>query len=168
MEHLWTPWRLAYVQGKGAPAADCIFCAMAAQPENDGAAHVVARSSHTFAVLNRFPYANGHVMIVPGVHIPSQEDLDTAALTDLMAMTNRAMRVLREYASPSGFNIGANIGAEAGAGIAAHFHFHIVPRWRGDVNFMTSISDTRVIPDSLEHTYSQIKPIWNRLYPEQG
>lgn len=167
MEHLWTPWRMAYIKGEAQPADACIFCMKAAHPNDDAAEHVIARSSHTFAALNRFPYANGHVMVVPYQHISSQEDMDTAALTDLMVMTNRTMRVLREYANPSAFNIGANIGAAAGAGIAAHFHFHIVPRWRGDVNFMTSIGDTRVIPDTLERAYGQIKVIWERLYPAE-
>lgn len=167
MERLWTPWRMAYIKGESQPVDACIFCMKAAHPKDDAAEQVVARSSHTFAALNRFPYANGHVMVVPYQHISSQEDMNTAALTDLMVMTNRTMRVLREYANPPAFNIGANIGAAAGAGIAAHFHFHIVPRWHGDVNFMTSIGDTRVIPDTLERTYSQIKAIWERLYPAE-
>lgn len=168
MEHLWTPWRLAYVKGERKAVDDCVFCLKAAHPKTDAAEHVIARSSHTFAALNRFPYANGHVMIVPYQHLASQEDMDTAALTDLMVMTNRAMRVLRECVQPAAFNIGANIGAAAGAGIAAHFHFHIVPRWTGDVNFMTSIGNTRVIPDTVERSYGEIKAIWERLYPSSA
>jgi len=168
MEHLWTPWRMAYIKGEGKPVDACVFCLKAQHPENDEAEHVFARSAHTFATLNRFPYTNGHVMIVPCEHIASPEDMDVAALTDLMVMTNRTMRVLREYGNPPAFNIGGNIGAAAGAGIAAHFHFHIVPRWAGDVNFMTSIGATRIIPDTLEHTYSQIKSIWERLYPAEN
>ena len=160
MEHLWTPWRMAYIKGECKPVDACVFCIKAAHPEDDEAEHVIARSSHTFAALNRFPYTNGHVMVVPYKHISSQEDMDAAALTDLMVMTNRVMRVLREYANPPAFNIGA----AAGAGIAAHFHFHIVPRWDGDVNFMTSIGNTRVIPDTLEHIYGEIKLIWERRY----
>ena len=155
---------MAYIKGKGRPSDVCVFCAKAAHPEADEAEHVIARSSHTFAALNLFPYANGHVMIVPYRHIASQEDMDAAALTDLMVMTNRAMGALRQYANPPAFNIGANIGAAAGAGIAEHFHFHIVPRWGGDVNFMTSIGNTRVIPDTLERSCREIKGIWERLY----
>ena len=163
MEHLWTPWRMAYIKGEGKPSDACVFCAKAAHPEADEAEYVIARSSHTFAALNLFPYANGHVMIVPYRHIASPEDMDTAALTDLMVMTNRTMRALRQYANPPGFNIGANIGAAAGAGIASHFHFHIVPRWDGDVNFMTSIGNTRVIPDTLARACREIKSIWEGL-----
>ena len=105
-------------------------------------------------------------MVVPYEHVPSQEDMTTEALTDLMVMTNRIMRVVREYANPPAFNLGANIGEAAGAGIAAHYHFHIVPRWGGDANFMSTIGDTRVIPDTLDNTYNDLRIIWNNLYPK--
>lgn len=164
MKHLWTPWRMEYIKGEKKPVDGCVFCIKAEQPESDDSEHVVARSTHTFVTLNKFPYNNGHIMIVPYQHITSQEDMDTEALTELMVMTNRVMRVLREYANPPAFNLGANIGVAAGAGIAAHYHFHIVPRWGGDANFMTTIGETRVIPDTLDNTYSDLKKIWNSLY----
>jgi ATP adenylyltransferase len=164
MEHLWTPWRMAYIKGEKKPVNGCVFCNKSEHPENDEEEHVIARSTHTFATLNRFPYTNGHVMIVPYDHISSQEDMTTEALTNLMVMTNRIMRVLREHTNPHAFNLGANIGEAAGAGIAAHYHFHIVPRWGGDANFMTTVGDTRIIPDTLDNTYHDLKAGWNKLY----
>ena len=114
--------------------------------------------------LNRYPYNNGHVLIVPYTHVPSQEDLETPALIDLTITVNKMLHVLREAYDPPGFNLGSNIGQVAGAGIAEHYHFHIVPRWPGDANFMTSIGGTRVIPDTLDNMYHELSAIWNRLY----
>ena len=105
-------------------------------------------------------------MIVPYAHVPSQEDLDMEALGDLVALTNRSMWALRQLANPSGFNIGANIGAAAGAGIAAHYHFHVVPRWEGDANFMSSIANTRMIPDTLDNLGQALKQIWHDSFAD--
>lgn len=143
---------------------DCIFCTMASCPEGDGDDLVVFRSSHAYVALNKYPYSYGHVMIVPYAHVPSQEDMDLEALGDLVVLTNRSMRALRELANPSGFNIGANIGAAAGAGIAAHYHFHVVPRWEGDANFMSSVAHTRLIPDTLDNVCQDIKQIWHTSF----
>lgn len=166
MDHLWTPWRMAYIKGDKKPVEGCVFCNKTINPENDIEEHMIACATHTYITLNKFPYNNGHVMVVPYEHLSSQEDMTTEALTELMVMTNRIMRVLREYANPPAFNIGANIGKDAGAGIAAHYHFHIVPRWGGDANFMSTIGDTRVIPDTLDNTYKDLKKIWDDLYEE--
>lgn len=168
MDHLWTPWRMAYIKGDKKPVKGCIFCLKANHPENDTSEHVIARSANHFITLNKFPYTNGHVMIVPYQHLSSQEDMETDALTDLMVMTNKMMRVMREYANPPAFNLGANIGAAAGAGIAEHYHFHIVPRWGGDANFMTTVGDTRIIPDTLDNTYHDLKEIWDKLYKKDS
>lgn len=140
---------------------DCIFCAMASCEEGDGGDLVVFRSSHAYVALNKYPYNYGHVMIIPYAHVPSQEDMDMVALRDLLGLTNRSMRALRQLANPSGFNIGANIGAAAGAGIAAHYHFHVVPRWEGDANFMSSVAQTRLIPDTLDNIGQALKQIMN-------
>ena len=140
---------------------DCIFCAMASGAAGDRDDLVVFRSSHAYVALNKYPYNYGHVMIVPYAHVPSQEDMDAEALGDLVVLTNRSMRALRQLADPSGFNIGANIGAAAGAGIAAHYHFHVVPRWEGDANFMSSVANTRMIPDTLDNLGGALKQIWN-------
>ncbi len=164
MNQIWAPWRMDYIKGKGKRFEACVFCELAQQPAADLAQHVIARSSHTFATLNRYPYTYGHTMVIPYEHIGSTEDLAPATLADLMRMTNRTMRVLREVASPPAFNIGANIGAAAGAGIAAHFHFHIVPRWDGDHSFMECIAGTRTVPDTLSQISQQMRGAWEQLY----
>lgn len=156
---------MTYLQadaGKATPRADCVFCAKAALHDDAGmeAELIVAHSAHMLVTLNLYPYNNGHLLIVPHEHIPSMEQLSAEALTDLMLTTNRAIAALRSLYNPTGFNIGANIGAAAGAGIAAHFHLHIVPRWAGDGNFMAVVSDTRIIPDTLDSTWRKLRAIW--------
>lgn len=159
MDHLWTPWRMAYIRGEKQPVEGCVFCKKAAHGDDD-AEQVVARGQHVYATLNRYPYNNGHMMIVPYQHVASQEELDPAALTELMLFVNRTLGALRTIYRPQAFNLGANIGAAAGAGIAEHYHFHIVPRWHGDSNFMSVVGDTRVIPDTLDNTYRELKAAW--------
>ncbi len=162
MDHLWTPWRMAYIRGEKKPVEGCIFCnKINAQDDEE---QIVARSQHVYVTLNLYPYNNGHVMVVPYAHVDTQEALPTEALTDLMLTTNRALGALRRLYNPQAFNLGANIGAAAGAGIAEHYHFHIVPRWAGDVNFMSTVASTRVIPDSLENTYRELRAVWQELY----
>jgi ATP adenylyltransferase len=164
MEHLWTPWRMAYIRAENKSQNGCVFCA---KLENgDDAEHIIARSHFVYVTLNRYPYNNGHLMVVPYEHISSQEDLPVAALTDLMLTTNRAIAALRRLYHPQAFNLGANIGEAAGAGIAEHYHFHIVPRWPGDANFMSTVGHTRVIPDTLDNTYRELKAIWDGLNHE--
>ncbi|MAS33183.1 MAG: HIT family hydrolase [Anaerolineaceae bacterium] len=162
MDHLWTPWRMAYIRGEKKPVEGCLFCNK--HLGDDDAEQIVARSQHVYVTLNRYPYNNGHLMVVPYEHVQTQEALETEALTDLMLTINRALAALRKLYSPQAFNIGANIGAAAGAGIAEHYHFHLVPRWPGDANFMTVVGDTRVIPDTLDNTYEELKGIWQELY----
>lgn len=135
---------------------ECIFCRAvrdADGPENQ----IVWRGEHAFIILNRFPYNSGHVMVVPFQHVESIEGLDDRANAEVMALIIRIMKALRAIYRPQGFNIGANIGEAAGAGIAGHVHIHIVPRWNGDTNFMTTIGDTRVLPETLEDTYQRIQ-----------
>lgn len=158
MDHLYTPWRMAYIRGEKPHDETCVFCA--AQSKSDDDALIVARGQHLFAILNRYPYNTGHLMIVPYAHVSSLEALDQAALLELMTMTHQALTALRAVYQPAGFNLGANIGPAAGAGIAEHFHFHIVPRWPGDANFMTVIGDSRIVPDTLNHTYQEVKAAW--------
>lgn len=162
MDRLYTPWRMTYIKGQNTPKRGCVFCNKV--DGDDRAEFVIARSEYVYVTLNIFPYSNGHLMIVPHEHIASQEDLPVAGLTDMMVMVNRAIGVLREAYQPQAFNLGANLGAAAGAGIAEHFHFHVVPRWGGDTNFMTVISGTRVIPDSLENIYEDLSTIWKDTY----
>lgn len=163
-DRLWTPWRMAYIKGDKKPVSGCVFCNKAAAA--DQAEHVIARSDYVYLTLNRFPYTNGHLMVVPYEHITTQEAMTTEALTDLMVTVNRALAVLRQVYNPPAFNIGANIGAAAGAGIAAHYHFHIVPRWPGDANFMTTVADTRVIPDTLDNSFTDLKAAWDAQFSD--
>jgi len=153
---------MAYIRSDKRPVEGCILCAKFAREDDEE--HVVARSQYVYLALNRYPYNNGHLMVVPYQHVESQESLPVEALTDLMVTTNRALAALRKLYNPPAFNLGANLGEAAGAGIADHYHFHIVPRWPGDANFMTVVGNTRVIPDSLDNTYRELKAIWHELY----
>lgn len=164
MDHLYTPWRMAYIRGEKKPVDGCVFCTLAAAQHDNN--QVIAYSQHVYLTLNKYPYNNGHLMVIPYEHVQSLESLSSEALSDLMLTTNHALAVLRKIYSANAFNLGANIGAGAGAGIAEHFHFHIVPRWPGDANFMTVVGNTRVIPDTLENTFSKLKAGWQALYPE--
>ncbi|MCZ2099135.1 MAG: HIT domain-containing protein [Anaerolineae bacterium] len=165
MDHLYTPWRMAYIRGEKKPVEGCVFCTLAADFDNDTL--VIARSEHVFVTLNLYPYNNGHLMVVPYEHLQSQEHMPPEALSDLILTVNRCIATLRKAYNPQAFNIGANIGAAAGAGIAEHYHFHIVPRWNGDANFMSVVGETRVIPDTLENTYRELKQAWQSLYGQE-
>jgi ATP adenylyltransferase len=165
MDHLYTPWRMAYIRGEKKPVEGCIFCQLATT--DDDRNQIIARSEHVFVTLNIYPYNNGHLMVIPYEHVSTQEDLAAVVLTDLMMTVNRCLGVLRKAYNPPAFNLGANIGAAAGAGIAEHYHFHIVPRWPGDANFMTVVGNTRVIPDTLDNTYRKLKAVWDELYPAE-
>ncbi len=159
MDHLYTPWRMTYLQGDTPKKVDCVFCTKAASTD-DRAEQIVARSEYVFVTLNLYPYNNGHLMVVPYQHVASPELLSPEALTDLMLTTNRTLAALRSVYNPQAFNVGANLGAAAGAGIADHFHLHIVPRWSGDTNYMTITANTRVIPDLLDDTWRKLREAW--------
>ncbi len=151
---------MKYLRGEDKkPKVDCVFCAKVTSPD-DAAEHVVARSQFVYVTLNLYPYNNGHLMVVPYAHVPSPEALPTEALTDLMLTANKAIAALRKVYNPQAFNVGANLGEAAGAGIAEHFHLHIVPRWAGDTNYMTVVAETRVIPDLLEETWRRLREVW--------
>ncbi len=168
-EHiLWTPWRMPYLRGEDREQYDgCVFCVKAAGDPDleafDAREYIVARSESVYVILNRYPYNNGHLLIIPYAHVPSPEVLPPATLTDLMLTTNRALAALRAVYNPQAFNIGANVGEGAGAGIPDHFHLHIVPRWNADTNFMTVVSGTRVIPDMLDDTFRQLRAVWSQV-----
>ncbi len=161
MSILWTPWRMAYLRGDEPLPEGCLFCV---KPQSqDAEAHILHRGSHCYVILNRFPYNNGHLMVVPYAHVATLEDLDPETLAELMALTQLSLRVLREAYNPQGFNVGMNIGSVAGAGVAEHIHLHVVPRWGGDTNYMTTVSHTRVIPEWLDQTYERLKPLFEKL-----
>ena len=155
MNRLWTPWRLAYVTEASANTPRCIFCDAAAQLASEPL--VVYAGPRAFVILNKYPYNNGHLMIVPQRHVARLADLDAAEAQDLMRLTQAAERVLTQVYAPHGFNMGVNLGKPAGAGIEDHLHVHIVPRWNGDTNFMSVVGETRVLPEELPATATRLR-----------
>ncbi len=161
MKQLWAPWRMPYLRGENTKINGCLFCHKLAQ--TDAAEHILYRGAHCAVMLNRFPYTNGHMMVVPYTHTATLETLDDATLLEMMQLVQHCLRALREVFKPHGFNIGVNEGSVAGAGVAEHIHLHIVPRWAGDVNYMTVIGETRIIPQSLDDTYATFRPLFDAL-----
>jgi ATP adenylyltransferase len=154
MDYLWTPWRYRYVT-TGAGPGGCIFCAAAAQ-SNDKETLVVHRAARCFVILNRFPYTAGHLMVVPYAHVAALDELDDESAVELIRLARECERHLRLLYTPDGLNMGLNIGRSAGAGVADHLHLHILPRWTGDVNFLTTVSETRILPETLEITWERL------------
>jgi ATP adenylyltransferase len=159
-EHLWTPYRMAYIRGEGKPtgAHDCPFCLIPQMDDEEGL--IVARGDLVYAVLNLYPYNAGHLMLVPYRHVPDYTDLTVEEVAELGAYTQTAMRVVRAVSGAHGFNIGMNQGSVAGAGIADHLHQHAVPRWGGDTNFMPVVGLTRVLPQVLRETRALLAAEW--------
>lgn len=171
MEHLWTPWRLAYVSG-GGESHGCVFCPSTRAEDNARSeqapadsfdALVLFRGTSCFVILNLFPYNNGHLMVVPNRHIGALADATPEELTELMALARCAELALTEAYAPHGMNFGINLGKPAGAGVPGHLHLHVVPRWNGDTNFMTVVGQTRVLPEELPQTAEKLRPIFARL-----
>lgn len=160
MKQLWSPWRMSYIEDPNKKFT-CVFC-LEENNQDDEKNLVVYRGLNVYVILNRFPYTNGHLMVVPYQHQTSLDTFPQETLTEMIGLISRCIRVLREDYSAQGFNVGANIGSAAGAGIPDHFHFHVVPRWGGDTNFMTAIGETRVVPEALEDTYLRIKEAWKK------
>lgn len=159
MERLWSPWRSKYIaSGVDSQADECVFCRIAAQTGQDETNFVLHRGEHAFVVLNLYPYISGHLMVVPYLHASELDAVAKEITDEMMDLTKRSQTALREVYSPSGFNLGMNLGSAAGAGIADHLHIHLLPRWTGDTNFMTSIGETRVLPEALEMTYKKLQP----------
>ncbi len=154
MDHLWSPWRYRYVTAGDKPEG-CIFCAMAASSD-DAASLVIHRARHNFVVLNRYPYSSGHLMVVPYSHASTLGDTAAEALRELILLAQRAEANLRAAYRCPGLNLGFNIGECAGAGVAQHLHFHVLPRWPGDANFMTTLGETRVMPEDLSESYRKL------------
>jgi ATP adenylyltransferase len=159
VETLWSPWRYDYIKsGSSADQSDrCVFCEILKTPERDETNFVLHRASHNFVVLNIYPYISGHLLIVPFDHVADLDRASKQTTDELMDLTKRCQTALRGVYNPGGFNIGMNLGRPAGAGIANHLHIHIMPRWAGDTNFMTTVGDTRVIPEDLSTTYGKLK-----------
>lgn len=161
MDRIWTPWRMKYIQ-ENQPEDECIFC-LAAKSNEDEENLVFHRGKHVFMILNRYPYTSGHVMSVPYAHEARLHNLTEAARGEMMELVSLSVQVLQSVYAPDGFNVGLNLGEMAGAGVADHLHTHIVPRWGGDTNFMTSVGGTRVLPETLSETYQRVKEAWDRL-----
>jgi ATP adenylyltransferase len=155
VDYLWTPWRYQYVTKADAPSG-CAFC-IAAGGSDDRENLIVHRAAHNFIILNRFPYTNGHVMVVPFQHVSTLRDLDDATVVEMMRLARQCEMHLRATYRPDGLNIGMNIGQAAGAGIADHIHMHILPRWTGDTNFMSVTAETRILPEDLPATWEKLK-----------
>jgi ATP adenylyltransferase len=155
MDRLWTPWRFTYLQK--APEADegCVFCRKAAE-HRDAENYILLRAARNFVILNLYPYTTGHLMVVPYEHVPTLSEADPRTLEEMMHLMRDAERALANAYKPHGFNAGLNIGEAAGAGVAGHLHMHVLPRWRGDANFLSTVGETRVLPEDLPTTYEKL------------
>ncbi len=161
MDHLWSPWRYRYVS-KASPSEACIFCAKhAADQDQDNL--IVYRGAHHFGLLNLYPYTTGHLMVAPYSHTANLDDLSPDAAAELMHLTQASVRLLRNVYKPHGLNLGMNLGECAGAGIAGHLHMHVLPRWLGDANFMTTVGETRVMPEDLSETWLKLTAAFRSL-----
>ena len=154
MDYLWTPWRYAYITGAEKPKG-CIFCEL--PKEDDANARIVHRGKSCFVILNTYPYTSGHVMVVPYAHLDELQKLPADAAHEMMDLSQKMENVLRSLYKPDGVNLGMNIGAAAGAGVAGHIHMHVLPRWVADANFISVVGETRILPETLETTWERIR-----------
>lgn len=159
MENLFAPWRMEYIE-KGKKEG-CIFCDVF--KENDDKKNLIlTRSTHSFLIMNRYPYNNGHLMVVCNLHKKDIDEFNKEEILDIFSLLSKAIEVLKKVLSPQGFNIGINLGEVAGAGVKDHFHIHIVPRWQGDTNFMPLLCETKVISEHLRTTYEKLLPYFQK------
>lgn len=156
MAHLWTPWRSTYMKAKH-EANQCIFCA-AAEGTADEESLLIHRGEHCFVILNRYPYTSGHLMIAPYRHVSRLLQVGSEVTEEMMGLARRAEQNLEEIYHPDGLNLGMNLGEAAGAGIEQHIHLHVLPRWKGDANFMTTVGGVRIMPEDLNETYRKLRP----------
>ena len=154
MDYLWTPWRYRYIAQAGKHDS-CIFCDAAAG--DDATSFIILRGRKNYVILNRFPYTTGHVMIVPYAHLAELRECDAETLGEMMSLAQRVQLALESVYHPEGYNLGMNLGRCAGAGVQGHIHLHVLPRWSGDANFMTTVSETRLEPEELATTYEKLR-----------
>ncbi len=164
MDHLWSPWRFQFIS-EGPPKDGCVFCRVAQDPQNDEKNLVVHRAARNFVVLNLYPYTAGHVLIVPYQHAAALHETPPETTAELMLLTRHVETALTRAYRPDGLNLGMNLGSAAGAGIAGHLHMHVLPRWRGDANFLSTIGETRVLPEELPVTWRKLKDQFAALPP---
>jgi len=161
LDRMWAGWRADYIDTVATtpPGDECLFCELT-RADDPVAAQILDRADLVFAVLNAFPYTSGHLMVIPVRHEPELDALAPDESGALMEMTQRATAAVRRAYGPEGINIGINLGRAAGAGVPGHLHVHVVPRWAGDTNFMTSIAETRVLPEPLSRSYERLRAAW--------
>lgn len=158
METLWSPWRYEYLtSGEKPDSSACVFCDLHQNESDDESKYILRRGIHNFVVLNLYPYISGHLLIIPYAHLGEFDSAPKETTDELMDLTKLCQRVLREVYRPQGYNLGMNLGRPAGAGIADHIHMHIMPRWTGDTNFVSTVGETRVIPEDLPTTYRKLR-----------
>ncbi len=163
-EIIWAPWRMEFIEGKHPKEEGCVFCNAAAAPREQWAQRLIlARSKSVLVIMNRFPYVNAHLLVMPLAHVSTPEALSDEIYTDVALVLRRCLTALRTTLSPAGFNMGMNLGRTAGAGIEDHIHWHIVPRWNGDNNFMPVIGSTRCMPQHLDETYARLLPAFDGI-----
>ena len=160
---LWAPWRIDYIleERPEEREAGCLFCRLYNE-KDDRSNLILERTRYSYVLLNRYPYSNCHLLVLPTSHVADLDELETDSYIDLMLLLKKSIKILQKALQPTGINAGLNMGAAAGAGIASHLHFHIVPRWHGDHNFMPVIADTMVMPQHLDSSYEMLKPFFNQ------
>lgn len=161
MDVLWSPWRYDYIKSndpqKSADSTGCVFCDILQSSASDEEKFILKRAEFNFVILNIYPYTGGHLMIVPFAHLAELAEASKEVTDELMDLTKKCQSAVQEIYNPNGINLGMNLGKAAGAGVAEHFHMHLLPRWIGDANFMTAVGQTRTIPESLRDTYEKLK-----------
>jgi ATP adenylyltransferase len=160
MKTLWAPWRMEYILNE-TKEDGCIFCLKG--KENLEERFILYLGEHSLVMMNKYPYINGHLLVAPTRHVPTLDALKAEEILSVMNSVNRSLSILKKTMSPEGFNIGLNLGKVAGAGVENHLHFHLVPRWNGDTNFMTVFGDIRVIPEHLEQTHARLLPLFKKI-----
>lgn len=159
MDVLWSPWRYDYIKSGDTSDAKsgCVFCSILENPASDEEKFILHRAGFNFVILNIYPYTSGHLMIVPFSHTAEITDLPKETSDEMMDLAKKYQGIMKNIYQPNGFNLGMNLGKAAGAGVAEHLHLHLLPRWIGDVNFMTAVGQTRTIPEDLRKTYEKLK-----------
>ncbi len=160
MDTIFAPWRMEYI--KGEKPEGCVFCKCSIRCDD----YVICEGKSCFVMMNRYPYVSGHLMIIPVRHIGNIEDLTSEERSEIFALLDTTVRVLKEAMNPDGFNIGMNIGKAAGAGIEEHIHVHVIPRWEGDTNFMSAVNNIRIIPEDMHKTATKLAPLFQKYHRE--
>lgn len=163
LDRLWAGWRTEYVSaaGEAGPGdVDCVFCRILASDQSDDITKILWRGEYAIAILNAYPYTTGHLMVMPARHVAELEELDEGEHRDLWSGVTHAVQAVKAAYGPDGMNVGANLGRAAGAGVPGHLHVHVLPRWSGDTNFMTSVAEVRVMPESLDATWDRLRSSW--------